>query len=112
MGSNIIYTAIENYSKGGISGKSESIKNDKKINKPLKDNIKPSKNGGKKRGRPKKDAESKKIKLNLHIEPIFIEILKKEAEEANYDLGPYIISTYIKKPLKEKYRDLKELKNF
>lgn len=83
------------------------IKNDKKINKDIISNIKPEIPGGKKRGRPKKDENTKKVKLNLHIDPRYLKILKAEAESENYDLGPYIISEYISKPLKEKYKDLK-----
>jgi len=83
------------------------IKNDKKVNKDIKSNIKPEIPGGKKRGRPKKDESIKKVKLNLHIDPRYLKILKMEAEEENYDLGPYIISEYISKPLKAKYKDLK-----
>jgi hypothetical protein len=45
----------------------EDIKNDKKVYKPLKDDIKVDNTGGKKRGRPPKAPGTKLEKLNLHI---------------------------------------------
>jgi hypothetical protein len=78
----------------------EDIIKDKKVYKPLKDDIKV---GGKKRGRPPKAPGTKLEKLNLHIEPKYKKILEEEARERGLAVGPYIVSEYIIKPLKERY---------
>lgn len=107
MGSDAIYTAIKAMSdKDRGRDNKESIKNIKKINKPIKDNIIVQKSGGKKRGRPKKDEGMKKEKVQIHLEPAYIDLLKKEASTKGLDLGPYIASSYIIEPLKKKYEDL------
>jgi hypothetical protein len=85
----------------------DDIKRDKKVNKDIKYVNNAAKAGGKKRGRPRKDESEKKVRINVLLEPKYIDILKKEAQEKGYDLSPYIASEYIKEPLRNKYKNLK-----
>jgi predicted DNA binding CopG/RHH family protein len=83
------------------------IKNDNKVNKDIKSVYNVKHKGGKKRGRPRKEEGEKKKRVNILLEPRYIEILKYEASEKGLDLSPYIASVYIKEPLKTKYKNLK-----
>jgi hypothetical protein len=84
----------------------EGIISDNKVNKGIKYVNNGNKSGGKKRGRPRKNEDEKKKRVNVLLEPRFIDILEKEAHEKGLDLSPYIASFYIKEPLKKKYKDL------
>jgi len=103
MGSSSIYTALKAM-KDADTNKGSIIK-DKKVNKPLKTDNKPVKSGGKKRGRPKKEDGTKKEKINVLLEPKYILILKKEADDKGLPLSNYIASEYIIEQLKKKYED-------
>lgn len=85
----------------------KDIINHKKISKDIKTPIIQTPHVTKKKGRPRKEPGTKKVKLNLLIEPKYLVVLKQEAKEAESDLSPYITSNYIIKHLKDKYEELK-----
>lgn len=77
-----------------------------KDNKLFNDKKNSKQSSGKKMGRPPKDPETRKKNLSICIEPKYRDILEKEAKEKEEELGPYIVNTYIKEPLKKKYKNL------